>query len=100
MKGPRLLTIIFALISILVGILMVVLNLYNSWSEHALTMEEPLLLIVLLSSSIIYLYRSTSHMKKIYVAFELFNIKVRYRHLSRIIGFCFVGIALLPSRKE
>ena len=58
MKGARLLVLILNDIALGLATIMVVLNLYPSWSQYAMTLEAPLLTTTLSCISSAFLIRS------------------------------------------
>ena len=96
MKGARLLVLILNNIALSLALLMVVLNLYPSWSQYARSLEEPLLLATLSSISSAFLIRSFTFKDKYVILFKFLGINIRVEHLNRITGFLFIAILCTP----
>ena len=96
MKGARLIIMILIALAIILGTVMVILNLYPSWSQYARSLEEPLLFATLSCISSIFLIRSFTFKERYYILFKFLRIAIRVEHLNRITGFLFIGILLTP----
>lgn len=95
MKGSTLITKILTPAAILLGIVMAAMNLYPSWSQHALTYHQPLLSMLIGSIAFIYLIRSLTHPNSGYTFYWVFT-NVRMKHLNRYAAFFFLGIICTP----
>lgn len=95
MKGHRLIIKVLAYLAIVLSSIMVILNLYPSWSQYARTLEEYLLLATLSSISSLFLIRSFTHPEKDRILF-LWPIDVRIEHINRYTGFLFIGVLCTP----
>ena len=74
------------------GLLMAVLDLYNSWSEHEGEPEEPLLNGALLCIISTYLVRSFVYPHRQRMLWRFFRLRVK--HLNRIAAGLFAGVLI------
>ena len=96
MSGHRLrITILVALV-LTVGLLMVVLNFYPSWSQYARSVFESLLFITLASIFAAFWDRASHHPERERILFKIFGIKIRMEHLDRFIAIMFVLVLATP----
>lgn len=88
MKEHRLWILALSLMALTTGIVMASLDLYNSWSQHESTPEEPMLNFTLLCIIGTFLIRSFTHPEKGRAAFW----GLRHKHLCRIVAGLFAGV--------
>lgn len=96
MHGHKLIIKFLIGITLVLATIMVALNLYPSWSQYALTYEEPLLLATLSSISSALLIRSFTHTEKDRILLKVLGINLRLEHINRIAGFVFIGVLCTP----
>jgi len=96
MKGARLLVLILNDIALGLATIMVVLNLYPSWSQYAMTLEAPLLTTTLSCISSAFLIRSFTFYDRQISLFKIRGMEVRIGQLNRVTGFLFIGVLCTP----
>ena len=96
MKGARLLVLILNDIALGLATIMVVLNLYPSWSQYARSLEEPLLIATLSCISSAFLIRSFTFYDRRISLFKIRGMEVRIGQLNRVTGFLFIGVLCTP----
>jgi len=98
MKGARLLVLILNDIALGLATIMVVLNLYPSWSQYAMTLEAPLLLATLscISTSLIIRGFTFYDRRQNLFFFPFTKMEVRVGQLNIISGFLFIGVLCTP----
>jgi sulfite exporter TauE/SafE len=95
MKGSYLLMTILKYLIIALGILMVVMGLYNSWSEHVVDDRYRALLNALLwSASVFYMVSSYVLTNRKKVLSKFLGMNIRFGQALRITSFMFLGILL------
>lgn len=96
MKGSRLWIRVLSWKAVLLGIIMVVIGLYNSWSEHALTPHAPFLTLTLSFIQDVYLIRSFTHYKRDMALFSVRGMEYRIKHSNRVTWALFTGVLAFP----
>jgi hypothetical protein len=94
MKGLKLNIKICIITALVLGILMAVLNIYQSWSQHHLSDLEPLLYIVLLCISFSYLMASFEHKNELKEITKVFGMSFRLEHAFRLNAYLFAGVII------
>lgn len=96
MSGYRLRLVILVGLALAVASLMVVLNLFPSWSQYARSVFESLLFITLASIFAAFWDRASNHPEKERQLFRIFGVTVRMEHLDRFIAIMFVLVLATP----
>ena len=93
MKGIRLITKICIASAFLIGLIMALLNLYPSWSQHAGEAQDPLLYSTLFLIALAFYGTSFDHPNRHRHLFWLTKkIQVRFEHIARFTAFMFGGV--------
>jgi hypothetical protein len=92
MKGANLLIKIGTYTALAGGLLMCLLAVYNSWSDHDMTVWQPLFEATVGSITIVYLIRSFTH----YRQRDRVSKWIRIGQLDRLVGFLFFGVLCTP----
>lgn len=92
MKGLKLNINICLVIALILGIVMAILNLYGSWSQHHLTAYDPFLYATLVCISFSFLMASAIHDDKYKVLTKVFGISYRLEHCFRLTAYFFAGV--------
>lgn len=92
MYGQRLWILILDLLFLVLTSIMTVMALQASWSDHAGTPEEYLLVYAITSAGLIYIIRSFAHPDRDVVLFNLGKTPVRVKVINRIAALMFFSI--------
>ena len=92
MKGLKLNINICIGLALVLGVIMAILNLYGSWSQHHLTVFDPFLYATLCSISFSFVMASFAHKHKYRVLTKFFNIEYRLEHCFRLTAYLFAGV--------
>jgi hypothetical protein len=97
MSGHRLRVVILIGISLSVALLMVILNIYPSWSQYALSAFDSLLTITDTCIALLFWDRASLHPDREDVILKkLFGKPLKTKHLDRFIAIMFVLILATP----
>lgn len=94
MKGLKLNINICIITALTLGVLMAILNIYQSWSQHHLSTLEPLLYVVLLCISFAYLMASFAHLDKLKEITKILGMSFRLEHAFRLNAYLFAGVII------
>lgn len=100
MKDARLITTFLIGLTLTLATIMVSLNLYPSWSQHARTLEEPILFATLISISFMYLIKSYSFTDRDFRLFSIGKMNVRSKHMNKATSILFALILVFPVTHE
>lgn len=106
MKGLLLNIKICTISAFVIGVVMAILNLYNSWSQHAGTNHDPILYSTLFLIAIGFMMSSFEHpdkarvLNKIFVPFKSGKMDLRVEHLLRVISYLFGGVLTFSVNSE
>jgi uncharacterized membrane protein len=92
MKGANLLIKIGTYTALVGGLLMCLLAVYNSWSDHDMTVWQPLFELTLLSITVVYLVRGITHYRRR----DRVSKWIRIGQLDWVVGFMFAGVLCTP----
>lgn len=100
MKGITLNIKICAISALTIGLIMAILNLYESWSQHAGTIHDPMLYVTLFLISLCFIMTSFQHPKKDRVLMTIKQMDIRTEHFLRITSYLFGGVIVFSVNSE
>jgi len=92
MKGLKLNINICLATAILLGVIMALLNIHGSWSQHHLTAYDPFLYATLCCIAFSFLMASFAHAEKFKILTKVFGITYRLEHCFRLTAYFFAGV--------
>lgn len=100
MQGLSLNIKICSILAFVIGLTMAILNLYESWSQHAGTVYDPMLYVTLFLIAMAFIMASFEHVNKYRVVMKLFIMEVRVEHLLRLTAYLFGGVIVFSVNSD
>jgi hypothetical protein len=92
MKGAKLYIEVFTYAAMALAFIMTILDIHNSWSDHAMTPQVPLLNAAIGMICFIFLIRSLTYADREQVLFHIFRMPFRVSHSNSLTWLMFFGI--------
>lgn len=92
MKGLKLNINICILLAFALGLVMAVLGIYESWSQHAGNAEDPMLYATLVFISFAFLMSSFAHPERYREITKVKGVSLRLEHFHRMTAYFFGGV--------
>ncbi len=83
---------VFSTVAIVMGLVMAILGMYESWSQHAGTVHDPMLYATLFCISSAFLVSNSNHPFKEREITKIFGISYKLKHAHMAIALFFGGV--------